>query len=311
MIDAPLSAPGLRPALDSEQTWLDGIAGRVAVYRRAPEAPAPGGGARRPIVLVHTVNAAGSAAEVRPVFERLGRERPTYALDLPGFGLSARGPRAYTPRLMTDAVHDVAAYASRREGAPSVHLFGASLGTEYVVRAAVEAPVRTRSVSLVSPTGFMGRRRFDGPEASTRASALARALLVDRPWSGAAFRALTRPSVIRYFLERTWGAKGIDEALWRYDVETTRVPGAEHAPLAFLSFALFSADISRLHDALPGPTWVAHGARGDFTDYRGLARYAGSPRWRIDRFETGALPYFEAPEPFFAALEAHLARAEG
>jgi hypothetical protein len=137
-----------------------------------------------------------------------------------------------------------------------------------------------------------------------------RALLVDRPWSGAAYRTLTRPGVIRYFLERTWGGQGIDEALWRYDVETTRVPGAEHAPLAFLSFVLFSADISRLHDALRGPTWVAHGARGDFTDYRGLARYAGNPAWRVDRFETGALPYFEAPEAFFAALAGHLARAE-
>jgi pimeloyl-ACP methyl ester carboxylesterase len=309
MDDAQLSASGLRPALDGELTHLDGIAGRVAVYRRAPADTQ--GAARSPIVLVHTVNAAGSAAEVRPIFERLGAERPTYALDLPGFGLSARGPRAYTPRLMTDAVHAVVEHAVGREGARAVHLLGASLGTEYVVRAAVEAPARALSVALVSPTGFMGRRRFDGPEGATRASALMRALLVDRPWSGAAYRTLTQPGVIRYFLERTWGAKGIDEALWRYDVETTRVSGAEHAPLAFLSFVLFSADISRLHDALPGPTWVAHGARGDFTDYRGLARYAGSPKWRVDRFETGALPYFEQPDPFFAALEAHLSNAEG
>jgi hypothetical protein len=54
-------------------------------------------------------------------------------------------------------------------------------------------------------------------------------------WVGWLFTQLTRPAVIRYFLQRTWGSRVIDETLWAYDVQSTRAPGAEHAPLAFLS----------------------------------------------------------------------------
>jgi hypothetical protein len=46
-------------------------------------------------------------------------------------------------------------------------------------------------------------------------------------------RTLTRPGVIRYFLQRTWGSKAIDEDLWRYAVVTTRQPGARNAPFRF------------------------------------------------------------------------------
>ena len=63
-------------------------------------------GQGRPLVLVHTINAAASAAEVRPLFESLSRHRTVYAIDLPGYGLSERADRLYTPRLMTDAIHD-------------------------------------------------------------------------------------------------------------------------------------------------------------------------------------------------------------
>jgi hypothetical protein len=126
-------------------------------------------------------------------------------------------------------------------------------------------------------------------------------------WGRPLFRALTRPAVIRYFLERTWGSKVIDETLWRYAIETTRQPGAEHAPLHFLSARLFSRDVHRLYRALTQPVWMSHGTRGDFTDYRGKQCVDGHANWSFDVFPTGALPYFEMPEAFFARLDAFLA----
>ena len=75
------------------------------------------------------------------------------------------------------------------------------------------------------------------------------------------FRQLTRPGVIRFFLEKTWGSKQIDEALFQYDIITTRQPGAKHAPLYFLSALLFSADIMHVYDALNVPTWLVHVVR--------------------------------------------------
>ena len=127
-------------------------------------------------------------------------------------------------------------------------------------------------------------------------------------WGGALFRGLTRPGVIRYFLERTWGSKAIDEELWRYDVLTTRQSGAEYAPLHFLSASLFSADIQNVYEALAMPVWMSHGVRGDFTDYRGKAIVEGRPNWSFSVFPTGALPYFEVADDFFAAYDAFLAR---
>ena len=94
--------------------------------------------------------------------------------------------------------------------------------------------------------------------------------------------------------------------MWRYAIETTRQPGAEHAPLHFLAALLFSRDALRLYESLRQPVWMSYGTRGDFTDYRGKRSLEGRANWSFDVFPTGALPYFEVPEPFFTRLDAFL-----
>ena len=295
----------LPPALEGESIDLDGAAtGRLRLYAGVPR----GAAARaRPLLLVHSVNAAGSAREVRPLFDRYRAERPVYAFDLPGFGLSDRSERVYTPRLMTDAVLAVAAEVQRRQGDAPVDLLAVSLGSEFAARAASERPQRFRSVALVSPTGFNGTARREGAPGSSRAVPGLYRALAQPLWSGALFRGLTRPGVIRFFLEKTWGSRTIDEDLWQYDVALTRPPEAKYAPLYFLSGGLFSADIHRVYDQLAMPVWMVHGRRGDFVDYRGKRFYEGRPNWRFDVLDAGALPYFEQPDAFCARYDAFLA----
>jgi hypothetical protein len=72
---------------------------------------------------------------------------------------------------------------------------------------------------------------------------------------------LARPGVLRYFLARSWGSKQIDEGLWRYDMITTKQPGARHAPL--VSAGLFSADINTLYESIRCPVWVSMTTRGE------------------------------------------------
>ena len=151
----------------------------------------------------------------------------------------------------------------------------------------------------------MGRPFFG----STRAVPGLHAVLSLPLWSGALFRGLTRPGVIRFFLEKTWGGRAIDEDLWQYDVAATRAPEARHAPLHFLGGGLFSADIHRVYESLALPVWMSHGTRGDFVDYRGKRFFEGRPNWRFDVFETGALPHFERPDAFFARFDAFFADA--
>lgn len=287
-------SPNLPAAVSGERFEFSSSAGRLSAYFA---------GAGPPLLLIHSVNAAASAAEVRPLYERYRATRAVFALDLPGYGFSERSDRPYTPRLMTDAVLAMVEQIRSRCGEAPVDAIALSLSCEFLARAAVQARGLFRSLALVSPTGFSGGRSRRGPAESTYAMPLFYKALRGPGWGGALFRALTRPGVIRYFLERTWGARTIDEELWRYDVITTRHPGAEHAPLCFLSGSLFSADIHAVYEALALPVWMSHGVRGDFTDYRGRALVAERPSWRFTVFQTGALPHFEQLDAFVAAYD--------
>ena len=284
--------------LDAERFEIAGRAGRLVAFV-AGEGP--------PLLLVHSVNAAASAAELRPLHEHHRRSRTVFSIDLPGYGLSERSDREYTPRLMTDAVLDLLDLVRARCGAAPVDALALSLGCEFLARAAVEQPDAFRSLAFVSPTGLAGGKTRRGPPGSTLKMAWLLTLLRGPGWGGALFRGLTRPGVIRYFLERTWGAKTIDEELWRYDVLTTRQPGAEYAPLHFLSGALFSADIQDVYERIAVPVWMSHGVRGDFTDYRAYPTLSPARPWRVAVYETGAFPHFERADTFCADHDAFLA----
>jgi alpha-beta hydrolase superfamily lysophospholipase len=290
--------PPLPAAVSGDRVEFDSRVGRLSVYVAGTGAP---------MLLLHSVNAAASAAEVRPLHEHYRATRCVWSLDLPGYGFSERSDRAYTPRLMTDALHAVLAQIRARCGDAPVDALALSLACEFLARAATEAPRAFRTLALVSPTGFSGRGSKRGAPGSTLAMPWLHRALRGPGWGGALFRGLTRPGVIRYFLRRTWGADTIDEEVWRYAVATTRQPGAEHAPLHFLAGAMFSADIHDVYEKLALPVWLVHGMRGDFTDYRGKSIVEGRPNWRFSVLPTGALPHFELPGRFCAEYDAFLA----
>jgi pimeloyl-ACP methyl ester carboxylesterase len=254
------------------------------------------------VLLVHSINALASAAEVRPMFEALGQDNSVYALDLPGYGLSERLPRAYTVADMCNAIKLVAQWVSQRHPGQPLQVVGVSLSCEFVARVAQQSPGLFNTLALVSPTGFRGGRSLRQPEGSTMFMAgFDRFLRRPGPWWGRfLFRQLSRPSVVRYFLRRTWGGQEIDEALWAYAVLTAHVPHAEQAPLSFLSGGLFSADIHNVYESLDLPVWVVHGTRGDFTDYRALDLVRDRPQWHVTVMQAGAMPYFEDIGTFMA-----------
>ena len=266
-------------------------------------------GQGRPLLLVHSVNAAASAAEVRPVFACMARHRTVYAIDLPGYGASERADCLYTPRLMTDAILDLAAYIRSHHPEQTIDAMAASLSCEFLVRAAAEHPALFRTLSLVSPTGMSGLKLRRASPGSTYGQGWLLAVLKGPGWGRALFKGLTRPGVIRYFLNKTWGSRNIDEAMYDYAVWTTQQPGAEHAPLCFLSAQMFSADITTVYDQLRLPIWMSHGVRGDFVDYRGKARFAAQANWQFTVFDSGALPYFEHPQDFEEKMLAFISQA--
>jgi pimeloyl-ACP methyl ester carboxylesterase len=296
----PAPLPGTRLEL------ADKRAGRIVVYG---EAAAAVNDTVPPLLLVHSVNAAATAYEMKTLFEHYQGKRAVYALDLPGFGLSDRSNRPYTPRLMTDAIHAAVHQVQSSHGEAAIDLVALSLGCEFAGRAATETPNAFRSVALISPTGF-DRRAVRAAEHAgtdgTRAMPWLHGLLSVPVWKRGLFSMLTSRASIRFFLQKTWGRKQIDDGLLEYDYITTHQPGAEHAPYYFVSGYLFSTDAMKLYRNLSMPVWMTHGVRGDFVDYSGKPRVERLPNWTIDVFQTGAMPHFERPAEFIALYETFL-----
>jgi pimeloyl-ACP methyl ester carboxylesterase len=290
----------LPPSVSGTRRDLASKAGRLSYYFAGDEQADP-------LLLIHSINAAGSAYEVRPLFEHYRGSRAVYALELPGFGFSSRSDRTYSPRLMTDAIHAMVAEIRRLHGGRPIDVLALSLSSEFLARAASEDPAAYRSIAIVSPTGFSRSAPEDGPAGSTRANPLLKEAVSFPLWGRAFFDLLTSKPSIRYFLEKTWGSKNIDEGLLNYDYLTTHQPGAQHAPFYFVSGFLFSNDIRRIYHALTLPVWMSHGVRGDFTDYSRKKAFGAKPNWTITVFQTGALPHFEQLDEFVGHYDAFLA----
>ena len=289
------------PAVPGERISVPSSVGDIQLYADGPKGEAP-------LLLIHSVNAAASAYEVRPLYLHYRTSRPVYAIDLPGFGFSPREDRIYTPRLMTDAVHAATRAVAARHGGAAIDMIALSLSCEYAARAALESPDAYQSLGLISPTGFESSNRGRGPDQSNRGKPWVRAAvttpLVNRPL----FDLLTTEPSLRFFLQKTWGSKDIDEGLLAYDGLTTHQPGAEHAVWSFLSGYLFADDMDRIYPNLRLPVWLVHGTRGDFVDYSGLAKVAERPNWTIEQLDTGALPHFEQLKAVTESYDKFLAR---
>lgn len=276
----PAALPGIRKTVSGPHI------GTVSYYA-SPE------GAGRPLLLIHSINAAASAYETRPLYLRYRENRPVYAIDLPGFGFSERSRRRYTPRLMAEAIHAVAAEIRARHGGDEIDAIAISLSCTYLAKACLARPADYATLGLISPTGFDGRLSGEGPVDGHRGREIVRDVL-DRPLVGPAlFGALASRVSIRFFLEKTFGSAKIDEGLLDYAYDTAHQPGAEHAPYCFIAGHLFPTDSTLLYERLRLPVWMVHGQRGDFVDYRLIPRFIDRPNWRIDSLPTGALPQFE------------------
>jgi pimeloyl-ACP methyl ester carboxylesterase len=297
------SASAVLPsALGNTRRAFDSLAGQVAYY-------ASDVSTGRPLLLIHSVNAAASAAEVRPLFEHYASKRPVYAMDLPGFGASERTSRDYTPRLMTDAVLAMKNEIARQHGGVAIDALALSLSCEYLARASTEDQFAFSSLAFVSPTGFESGDKRRGARCSSREIRLLHAVLKQRWLGPRLYRLLVRPRVIRYFLERTWGSKDIDETLLAYNVVTSHQPGAEHAPLAFLAAQPFSADANNIYDDVIRPVWLSHGVRGSSLDFTGAQHLIQSGVWSSSAFTTGDIPYFEVPRLFIQQYDAFMQRS--
>ena len=279
----------LPSAIDaSRHDFISQEGGRVHYY-------ADESAAGRPLVLIHSINAAPSAHEMKPLFERYRSQRPVYALDLPGFGHSDRAKRRYSPELFANTIAEFLETVVQAES----DLIAFSLGGEFAARAALMKPERVKTLVLLSPTGFNVRGLPTG-EAAERAY---RYLSVPVINDGLYSLLTTRPS-IRYFYGQAFVGK-VPAELVEYAYATTHQPGAKYAPLYFLSGQLFTPQAgANLYGKLTQPVLVIYDMDPNI-DFHELPDFLSRhPNWRAVRVSpTSGLPQWERPAETADAID--------
>jgi pimeloyl-ACP methyl ester carboxylesterase len=297
--DSSASPIDLLPAVKGDHFTLDVGSARVNVYVA---------GEGEPLLLLHSINAAASAYEVKPIFDTLQQDHTVYALDLPGFGTSSRGDIDYSVTLYVETILAAVRLISRRHDGMPVDVLALSLTSEFLARAALRHPASFRSLMMITPTGFeKGARNRRGPAGSTREIAALKGTMAIGPIRNALFGLLvSRPSV-SFFLKRTFATSKVDPELVDYAYRSAHQPGAAHAPAAFISGRLFSNDIRDVYEELSLPVWLAYGTKGAFSDFSESEWVRTCANWVEDSFETGAFPHYQDRPAFLAAMRRFLA----
>ncbi len=109
----------------------------------------------RPLLFIHSINAAPSAIELKPLFQHFRASRPVFAPDLPGFGRSTRRVGTMTA---SDFAKNIASIIDEMAASEPPDVIALSLRCEFVTRAVVDCGAAVRSLTFISPTGFSRRQ---------------------------------------------------------------------------------------------------------------------------------------------------------
>jgi pimeloyl-ACP methyl ester carboxylesterase len=273
----------LSPAVEADEKILSSPLGRTLAYydRRAKRAEA------KPLVLVHSVNACASTYEMRPLFEHYRALRPTYALDLPGFGRSERDDRPYTVDGYAGAVRELLAWVRANDGEADV--IALSLSGEFAARVAVDDKDLVRSLAILSPTGFDAKRSDSSPLRYPL-----EALRRDPVASRLVFDGVSSHKSVSFFLGKAFVGPP-DRGLVDYAYATSHQPAAQYAPLDFLAGVLFTRDVrENVYARVSCPSLVVYDT-DPFVKFDALPAFvARHSSWRSERIvPTRGMPQFE------------------
>ena len=279
----------LPPALEAERrqfTLSSGI--KLTWYVAGPDTDVP-------VVLLHSINAASSAMEIKPLFDHYASARPVLAPELPGFGSSDRPDISYTPDFFADSLN-----SWMQQAAPSgAHVVALSLTSEFVARAALKSPELFRSLTLISPTG-LSQRQPPSAEASQRI----KRFLGGQVIGPGLFRLLTSRTSIRYFLNKAFVGKA-PQPLIDYAYLASHQPGASHAAFTFLSLSLFTGNaVESLYRPLSQPTLVLYDEDPNVSFERLDEMIGTRDNWQAERIKPSfGMPHYEHPERVVKILD--------
>ena len=245
-------------------------------------------GAGTPVLLLHGIYAGASSYEWRSTVDTLARRHTVYALDLLGFGRSARPNVRYTPALYQAFLADFMA----KLGHGPLAVVASSLSAAYVVALAARDPRHIAALALIGPAG-VGQLR----ESSSTGQAATK-LLLDAPIVGTAiYNALTSPVSVREFLQECYANDRLvtDELVEEY-VQNARQPGAKHAVAAFVGGRL-NVDIRNALRRVRHPLLLVWGDQARMNSVQNAHAFRvlkPEAEWALIS-EAGDLPHDEQP----------------
>jgi pimeloyl-ACP methyl ester carboxylesterase len=247
-------------------------------------------GAGPPLVLLHANP--GDHRDFDAIRPWLRVRCRVLALDWPGYGASPApaDPRASSAMRCAGLLRQ---FVEALE-LPPVILLGNSVGGYAAVRLALDAPERVRALALVSPGGF------------TPHNALTRAFC--RLKGTEAFTRFSNPWFARLYLRRRnrWVAEILERAAGEQS-------GAEQVSINAATWRSFVApehDLRAAASKLKLPTWLAFGRHDPLipASRDGATAAASLPGAEFQVFDTGHMPFAEAPDAFMARLAPFLDR---
>ncbi|MFB6227260.1 MAG: alpha/beta fold hydrolase [Halobacteriales archaeon] len=251
----------------------------------------------RTVLLLHSMNAAGTSHEFEPIVAGLAREYHVVAPDFPGFGRSDRPPIDYDAERYTDFVREFA-----DDVTPGAICVASSLSGSYAAIAARETGVFSKLV-LVCPTATTTGVRRPKVRSLLRSPLLGTAL----------FNLIGSKPSIRYFgADHSYFDPGaIDPDRVDYQWRSAHQPGARFAPASFVSGYLDPAtDLGATLAACEAPITIVWGREAEITPLSYGRDLAESADARLLVFDNARLlPHVEHAERFLEELRTDLAAA--
>ena len=282
----------LENSLGGERLELDWRGNAVAYTRH---------GAGTPVLLVHGIHAGASSHEWRHSVDALAERHTVYALDLLGFGCSARPNLRYTPAMYQAFLADVMAKLGHGPLAVVASAHSAAL----MVALAARDPRHIAALALICPSGA-------GPKSDKSSTGQsATQLLFDAPIVGTAlYNVMTSPASMRESLQELYANDRLvtDELVEDY-VQNARQPGAKYAVGALMGGRL-TVDIRNALRRVRHPMLLLWGDQARVNSVQNAHAFRvlkPDAEWSLVS-DAGDLPHDEQPERTTEAILRFLER---
>jgi pimeloyl-ACP methyl ester carboxylesterase len=239
-VAAARSSGTLDNRLGGEPGELEWRGHRIAYTRR---------GQGGPLLLVHGLHAGASSFEWRRSIETLAEHHSVLALDLLGFGQSARPALRYTPSLYQALLADVMARLIGERCA----VVASGLSASHLIALAARDSRHIGALALIAPQGMALVQ-------SESASQTTISLLLDAPIVGTTvYNGLTSAANMRAFLERSYANdRMVTDELVQAFVQSARQPGGKH-PISALLAGRLTVDVRSSLRRMRQPTLLLWG----------------------------------------------------